>query len=782
MKKSSGGLVSALSAVEDLHMTLIGWPGADVPLVSRDSVTSQMKAHACIPVYLSQEEIELYYNGFSNGVLWPLFHYVTPALITGSSEPEWNMYQQVNREFAEAVATVLKEQGEKDTLVWVHDYHLMLVPKYLRELVPGANIGFFLHTPFPSAELFRMLPYREEVLQGLLSANFIGFQVKDYCRHFVTACSQLTNLHVTPSCIDALPIGGALVHCGTVPIGIDPFPFIHGSIENDVVAAKVMELRASGRKIVLGVDRLDYMKGIQQKLQAYEMFLDTHPDWASQCVLIQLAVPSRGQVREYQRLRKHVHEQVGSLCGKHSHLSTGPPVLYLDQAIDFQGLVTLYRAADVMLITSIRDGMNLVAFEYIASQEGTFGVLVLSEFAGAMQAMGGGALRVNPWNIQETSQVIFRALTMGEDERRSRHQFCFEYVTTYTASRWADQFLDNLKNSVSETEAIKASVPPIAPFDFIKNVWQDDEGGKRMLILDLIDCLVGPSTGSGKPLVTHPHLGKLPGIIERSLNAFLLQQETVVFVVTPHRREIMDNLFNETFYIGRPLVLIAENGCVFKSFFHNQSTGHWTSVVPSSEPAVVNCFESAEWRTSLRKLLDFLQERTPGSFIEESEFSFKWFTRGDLTNASTDTSSTLRELLLQRWAGPLAEISVEIVLADRYVDIRAKEASLTNNLGKIVTHPDLVSLLRDPAHICITAGAFSYRDDDFYAAVEDKLSTYWAHHCTVSETDFERATPKFLSITVSHAKISKANYSLPSKHQLALLLSGLSENVRAHGA
>lgn len=782
LKKSSGGLVSALSAVEDLHMTLIGWPGADVPPEDRENVTSQMKDHSCIPVYLSHEEIELYYNGFSNGVLWPLFHYVTPALITGSSEPEWNMYMKVNKEFAAVVASVINGSGEKDTLVWIHDYHLMLVPKYLREYLPNANIGFFLHTPFPSAELFRMLPYREEVLQGLLSSNFIGFQVKDYCRHFVTACSQLTSLQVTASCVDALPIGGALVHCGTVPIGIDPFPFIHGSLENDRVAAKVEELQASGRKIVLGVDRLDYMKGIQHKLQGYEKFLDLHPEWASQCVLIQLAVPSRGQVREYQRLRKHVHEQVGRLCGKHSHLTSGPPVLYMDQAIDFEGLVALYRAADVMLITSIRDGMNLVAFEYVAAQEGSHGVLVLSEFAGAMQAMGGGALRVNPWNVDETSQVIHRALNMDEEERKSRHQFCFEYVTTYTANRWADQFIENLKNSVAETEAIKASVPPLLSLDRVENAWV--QSTNRLLIIDLIDCLIGPVAACGKAVVAHPDLARFSFSVKRALDILLTNDSTVVVVVTPHRRELMDALFPFTSTStdeNKRLILAAENGCVFKSF-ESGNGGFWTDI--SSPEASCNCFRSDEWRQKIRKLLEFLMERTPGSFIEESEFSFKWFTRA--TTSEPSSTSTLRELLLQRWAGPLAEEEIEIVLADRYVEIRPKLVSFSNNFAKIIPHPELISLFREPAGICITAGAFPYRDDAVYASIEETLSTYWAHNCAMSLAASRRAPTTFVSITVSHAKKSKANYSLPSKYQVGLLLSHLAETLtvqgRTHGA
>ena len=463
MKKSSGGLASALSAVENLHMTQVGWPGADVPESNREEITSQLNEHLCIPVYLSHSEIESYYNGLSNGVLWPLFHYVSPALMTGSHETEWEMYASVNRKFAETVAQVIKQHGDSDTLVWIHDYHLMLVPKYLREIIPEANIGYFLHTPFPAADLFRTLPFREQILRGLLSSDYLAFQTEDYCHHFLAAVRQLTDLTIIgdQKVINARPIGGVVVTCDHVPIGIDPEPFVEASTNNEEIVEKVFELRQQygmDRKIILGVDRLDYMKGIQHKLQAYEMFLDRHPEWVSNCVLVQLAVPSRGECKDYQRLRKNVHELVGHLCGKHSHLTSGPPVLYLDQAIDFTGLVALYRAADVMLITSIRDGMNLVAFEYVASQEGNNGVLVLSEFTGAMTSMGGGALSVNPWDLEQTSDAILRALTMSEEERKERHDFCFEYVQTHTAQRWAETFLNNLKDSVAKPKREKEPV------------------------------------------------------------------------------------------------------------------------------------------------------------------------------------------------------------------------------------------------------------------------------------------------------------------------------------
>lgn len=769
LKKSSGGLVSALSAVENLHMTLVGWPGADVPEEDKGEVTGELRELRFIPVYLKQEEIEMYYNGFSNSVLWPLFHYVTPALNTGSTEAEWEAYVAANTVFAQAVAEILKAHPEEpDTLVWIHDYHLMLMPKLLRQLVPNANIGFFLHTPFPSPELFRMLPYREEILVGLLSCNYIAFQIPDYCSHFLSACSKLTNLQVSTCGVDAVPIGGALVTCGSVPIGIDPAPFIELSTLDIEVSQKVHQLSqqlSQGRKIILGVDRLDYMKGIQQKLQAFGKFLDDHPEWIGNCVLVQVAVPSRGHVREYQRLKKHVHELVGELCGKHSDLLSGPPVLYMDQALDMKELVALYRAADVMLITSIRDGMNLVALEYVATQTENYGVLILSEFAGAMQAMGGGAIRVNPWNIEATSDAIHTALTMDVQERKARHDFCIEYVTTHNAQRWAETVLDNIKVAVTEAEAVKASIPPAAPVAEILESFE--KPGRKILILDLASAL-------GVPFAIHPYLTQLSRDMRSILDRLLARDEFLVVLTSANSRFFVDSVFSYIDTRVYPLILVAESGCVFKSLL--EPSCEWQSVFPREDSdlgALSVSFLSDEWRRSVRKLIDFFRDRNPGTFMEESQFSFKWFGDG---NRRAEKLSSIND--------------ADIVIADEYVEVRPRHVCLSQNFGHILTHPDLFSLFHEPATACMIAGSFPYRDDDIYLTVGERLSTLWCHQCQSPRSSPLSIPPPreeqcdFYSISISRAKVSKAAYSSPSCSHIQALLRELAGRVlsRSHGA
>ena len=878
IKKSSGGLASALAACEELEMKHVGWPGADVPGESQAQVSAEFGEHSCYPVYLSQDEIDLYYNGFSNGVLWPLFHYVTPALNTETASAEWGMYMAVNRIFARAVVDMLIaiDAPIESTLIWVHDYHLMLVPKFIRELLPSANIGWFLHTPFPSVELFRMLPYREAILHGLLSSNFIGFQVPDYCGNFLACCSQLTNLQVTPFSVDAIPIGGAFVQTGAVPIGIDPAPFV-SLLADTKVEAKMAQFRHQfgERKVILGVDRLDYMKGLEQKLRAFDLFLTDHPEWHDRVVLVQLAVPSRSEVKEYQRLKKHVHELVGQVSGKHSQLSAqnGSPVLYLDQAVDHTDLVALYALSDVLLITSLRDGMNLVAFEYVASQQDRNGVLILSEFTGAMQSLAGGALRVNPWNLVEVSEALGAALTMSDIERAIRHKFCYEYVCTHTAQRWAETFLDHLRSAIVEASAVAATVPPVIANHQIADVWQaagappecfvtpepssnlvsdtiwpadSSESSERspsrkssswrcalvtehpitrFLLVDLTSCLLGPIG-----FVRHPHLAQFPVGVATTIKNLLASPSTVLVITSPYSREVMEALFGtDSAYEESNLILAPENGCVFKSY-HHSSSNEWINVYPRELGDAT--FSSFEWRQALRRLIDFFQERTPHSFVEETEFSVKWFT--DM-HQSGSTVATLRELLFHRWAGPLNQSDADVVLADRYVEIRPKASSIVANIGRIFDHPDVKELLGASFTMGIVMGEFPYADESIYQIIGERLaqlvrctlvntseltrlpSTRWEltnfrkslsrpvmsvfneeeeasgekpiprsqsqpgfimsprSSTRRSLSDLEELNIAFYAITVSHSKISRAQYSLPTQLHAEALLEVLGE-------
>ncbi|EER16763.1 conserved hypothetical protein [Perkinsus marinus ATCC 50983] len=715
--KSSGGLVSALSGVSGIDMNWIGWPGCEVPDEDKEEVAELVGEQGCYPVFLTDSEIELYYNGFCNNTLWPLFHYITPSterVIEGRTL-EWETYQQANAKFVDAIMKVLHD----DDLVWVHDYHLMLVPKLLRERVPNANIGWFLHTPFPSAEIYRMLPQREEILQGLLSANLLAFHVHDYVRHFLSCCVQLTTLEITPQGVDATPLNGNFVKCATIPIGIDPTPFT-STAESVTVAARVASLKEQwgDRKVILGIDRLDYIKGIPHKLRAFDMFLDEHPEWASQCVLVQLAIPTRSEVPEYQRLKRQVHEMVGSICGKHSNLYTGPPVIYLDGCVDHEELTALYRVADVALISSIRDGMNLVAYEFVASQQHKNGVLVISEFAGAAQYLGAGSIRINPWNLEEVSWAIYEALTMGEDRRKEMHDYCFKYIHNHSAQRWAETFIATLKSACSDRKDVSASVSCCNSV-FIR--------------------VFGHSGFPSLPAKLYQSLMSVPKDLMASLQRLANDENTIMVVTTSHSKQIVERLLGHL-----PIYLLPENGCIYRNpegvwkyadalacgcITEDNSLAEVESTVGISSPQSRSAWSRADtsdggWMNGAEEVLRYFQERTPGSYIDRTEFSLKWF----FDNTQTDFGAPqTRDLMIQLWAGPLANADAEIVVGNRYIEIRPKDSSIASNLDKILHYEILEA---DPASdskvdTCVVIGAYPFRDEDVYQVVEDTLVRQW---------------------------------------------------------
>ncbi|EGN98939.1 glycosyltransferase family 20 protein [Serpula lacrymans var. lacrymans S7.3] len=467
-KMSSGGLVSALSGFKkSLNFTWIGWPGFFIPLKDRPHVDKRlMEEYSCQAVYLDDDVADRHYNGFSNSILWPLFHYHPGEM--NFDEENWLAYRQANMRFAEAV----RSQLTPGAMVWVQDYHLMLLPMLLRGLIdgtnnvgdftkreltkitegiedsiptpnkriPGIKIGFFLHTPFPSSEIYRILPVRREILLGILFCDLIGFHTYDYARHFLSSCTRILGLPTMPNGVE---FEGRLAHVGTFPIGIEPASFID-NLQKDSVKSRISQLeqRFGGVKVIVGVDRLDYIKGVPQKLHALELFLTQHPEWIGKVVLVQLAVPSRQDVEEYQNLRSTVNELVGRINGRFGTVEF-MPIHFMHKSLQFDELCALYAVSDVCLVSSTRDGMNLVSYEYIACQQARQGVMILSEFAGAAQSLN-GSIVVNPWDSQQVADAIHEAVTMDGETRAENHRKLFKYVNKYSAAFWGSSFIKEM--------------------------------------------------------------------------------------------------------------------------------------------------------------------------------------------------------------------------------------------------------------------------------------------------------------------------------------------------
>lgn len=699
-ERCSGGLVSCLAGIQaKFDMVWLGWPGADFNDAEKDIVANEAMKQGCYPVFLRQNLIDEYYNGFANNVLWPLFHYIMPPFDKGVNEcstGQWEAYRKANEIFTEAILSVY----EDDDYVWIHDYHLMLVPKFLREAKPDCNIGWFLHTPFPSAEIYRTLPWRQEIIESLLHANLLGFHVYDYLRHFLSSCVQLTSLEISAHSVDATSIGGCIVTCATVPIGISPEEFLQ-VLRKTEVKQQIEQLHEqyAGRKVILGIDRLDYMKGIPHKLMAFGCFLEHHPDWADKCVLVQLAVPSRRDVPEYQRLQRQVHELVGQISGKHSSIAAGVPVIYMDSSMSPDDLSALYNVADVALITSLRDGMNLVSYEYIACQHGKQvpGVLILSEFAGAAQSLGAGSIRVNPWHLQDTANAIYEALTMAVEERQALHDYAFKYVSEHTAQKWAETFLQCLQEACSDLMEVTSQVPPLLPYEEFLSDWSDSM--QRVIIIDLLECLAP----ARERMSMHIHRGRpkfirLPVELSQCLKKIASSPGTSVIITSDRDRNTLAAVAENL-----PVYLAPEGCCIMR----RPNDEEWTHLVEDGDVE-----GREEWMDGVSAVFNYFAERTPGSYIEKQEYMYRW----SWDNAQFDFGSAqAREVLIHLWAGPLVNSEAEVVVGDRAITVRPHACSRGACLEKLLNN-ELGGLHQVDFALCF-AGV-SHRDEDVFETVE----------------------------------------------------------------
>ncbi|KFY82309.1 hypothetical protein V500_10637 [Pseudogymnoascus sp. VKM F-4518 (FW-2643)] len=480
---SSGGLVTGLSGLaKTTKFQWYGWPGLEVPEAEVEDLTTRLRdEYGATPIFVDDELADRHYNGFSNSILWPLFHY-HPGEIT-FDESAWSAYKQVNRLFAKTMA---KDVQDGD-MIWVHDYHLMLLPEMLREEIgdtrKNVKIGFFLHTPFPSSEIYRILPVREQLLMGVLQCDLIGFHTYDYARHFLSSCARILEVGTTPNGVE---YGGKYVTVAAFPIGIDPDKFVEGLKKPKVIdRINALKKKFEGVKLIVGVDRLDYIKGVPQKLHALEVFLTDNPEWVGKVVLIQVAVPSREDVEEYQNLRAVVNELVGRINGKFGTIEF-MPIHFLHQSVAFDELTALYAVSDVCLVSSTRDGMNLVSYEYIATQRERHGALILSEFTGAAQSLN-GALVVNPWNTEELAKAIYDSVTMDAEQRLNNFKKLESYVFKYTSAWWGESFVGELnrisiaaeKKRAKELEEGKTTAVPFREkLESVGKVVKDVVAGK----------------------------------------------------------------------------------------------------------------------------------------------------------------------------------------------------------------------------------------------------------------------------------------------------------------
>lgn len=627
---SVGGLATGMKSVhKDSNGLWIGWTGLteeEIPSNLVDDVNEATIHEQCIPVSLTEKDIDGFYYGFSNRTIWPLYHYFME--FTEFEKDSWQSYKEVNEKYAEVVLDHL----EDDDTVWIHDYQLMLLPALIKKERPDVSIGFFLHIPFPSYEVFRTLPTREAILKGLLGADLIGFHTYDYERHFLSSVSRILRLDVS---FNSITYKDRLVTVNSYPMGIDYSKFENAALEHNKKSLNDkselqrrldMHLDATANaKMILSIDRLDYTKGIANRIRAYEYFLEKYPEFKEKVRLVMLAVPSRSNVPQYQLLKKEVDELVGRINGKFSTVSW-TPIWYFYRSMPFDNLIDLYTSCDVALLTPIRDGMNLVAKEYIATRTDQKGVLILSEMTGAAQEMN-EALLINPNNFEQIADTLKQAIEMPEEEQIKRNTLLQKRLKRYNVEKWARDFMSGLEETKEKSDHVKAlKLNENRQSEMFKAYAESDH---RILFLDYDGTLRG--------FVKNPEDAKPDEELLELVDKLQQQENTEVVIISGRDRNTLG-----TWWQNVPITLIAEHGV-------------WKREVGKNWEVTENV--KKDWMPLIRPVLETYVDRTPGTFIEEKNYSLAWHYRnadpelGEIR--ANELSTTLKELTSNHELGVL---------------------------------------------------------------------------------------------------------------------------------
>ncbi|WP_285008354.1 bifunctional alpha,alpha-trehalose-phosphate synthase (UDP-forming)/trehalose-phosphatase [Pedobacter faecalis] len=588
LRPSEGGLATGLGSVyKNGDNIWIGWPGIEVPADRQREVTRKLAALNLIPVFLTNEEINFYYEGFSNEILWPVFHYL--VTYANFDQAYWDYYQAVNAKFKDVV---LQHSKDGDT-IWVHDYQLLLLPNLIRLQQPGVTIGFFQHIPFPSYEIFRLIPWREELIAGMLGADLLGFHTFDDVRHFLSAASRLSSGKLSENVIVDK---NRHVVVEAFPMGIDSEKF-ENLTNHPKVARHSTAFKESQKdlRIILTIDRLDYSKGIIQRLQALELLLQLHPEYIEKIVLYMVVVPSRDTVPQYKDLRDRIDQLVGNINSRFRTMNW-LPIHYFYKSFSVEFLSALYSTADICLVTPMRDGMNLVSKEYVASRTNGDGVLILSEMAGASKELN-EALIVNPNNIGDIMRAIVQAINMPREEQETRMTNMRHTVKKFNIHLWVKNFIDKLQEvkQMQQSLLTRYASQPIR-----EKIGHDyANAADRYIFLDYDGTLVG---FHGDINLAAPD-EELYALIDKLLS----DPANHVIIISGRNYKNLQKWFGHL-NIG----MIAEHGAWLK-----QQGEDWQSVP----------FLTDKWKHEVKAVLDTYTDRTPGSFVEEKAFSLVWHYR-----------------------------------------------------------------------------------------------------------------------------------------------------------
>ena len=628
IEPSAGGLATGLSSwYRSCNSIWIGWAGITQKKMKREKdIMARLLSENCLPVSISQQDVEAYYNGICNKTIWPLFHYF--PLYAEYSESSWQAYQRVNTAFANVVAGVARPND----MIWVHDYHLMLLPQLLRERLPRATVGYFLHIPFPSFEIFRLLPWRNQILEGLLGADLVGFHTYDYAGHFLDSVQRLLGYDVTTT---QITVSNRIVRADAFPMGINHERFA-GVAEDTKTQAERKRVRKKlgDCQVILSVDRLDYTKGIPQRLEAFSAFLDRNPKFKGRVTLVLLVVPSRTRVEQYMRLKKQVDGLVGEINGKHGTIGW-MPIWYLYRSLPFHSLAALYSLADVALVTPLRDGMNLVAKEYLTTKADGRGVLILSETAGAAQELG-EAIIINANDQEDLIRALKQALEMPEQEQVGRNRIMQKRLRRYDIVRWADEFIDKLLHAKGLQREMAAKALTYEMQSKLVNDFQRSD--RALLLLDYDGTLVpfSPKPEDARPGTT------LMSLIEK----LAANPRSDVVLISGRDKDTLERWFGHL-----STGLVAEHGVWIK-----EKGGGWETIETLT----------SEWKEEVYPILESSVDRTPGSFVEEKGFSLVWHYR----KADPKLGELRARELINNLLNTIASLNLQILEGSKVVEVK----------------------------------------------------------------------------------------------------------------
>ncbi|MCK8492948.1 bifunctional alpha,alpha-trehalose-phosphate synthase (UDP-forming)/trehalose-phosphatase [Spirosoma sp. RP8] len=646
--QNSGGLVSAvLSMAEQMGQSAgdsgpkIHWIGhCDNSLKDIQQSAFEDEHFVAHPVFVDEDVHQAFYEGFCNDLIWPLFHYF--PTFASFQENYFDAYQQVNNRFLEELTSII-EPGD---LVWIHDFQLMLLPDLLRKAVPEATIGYFFHIPFPTFEIIKLLPrtWRQALMNGLLGADVVGFHTADYVKHFMHNVSEVVGL---PIIEQRVVLDDRSVFVGDFPISIDFTKFDEGSqLEAVAEMRQHYQQLLNGNKIIFSVDRLDYAKGITYRLQGYERFLTQNPDWHNNVTFVMTVVPSRDKIGHYQEIKREIEETVGRINGLFGTIGWRP-IVYSYLSLTFTELLALYTCCDVALITPIRDGMNLVCKEFIASRRDNQGVLILSELAGAAQELP-DALIINPTDTQEVTAAIKEALEMQPAEQQDRMQKMRQHLQNHNVFRWSHNFLSAFMSDESWQSELATNLPIQSFIDAYQKAQH------RLLLVDF--------DGTLAPIVNDPAKAQLSPTMQPVLHR--LAEQNDLAIISGRNRAFLENAFR-----GFPVTLVAEHGSFIKK--------------PDQDWQLLD-MPASDWIEPVRATMNEYVDAYPESFIEEKETTIVWHYR----NAKAEDIETKAVELATRLLSTPSAVKLTVMQGSKVIEVRTAQHSKGTIAQKLFEQTD----------------------------------------------------------------------------------------------